>query len=102
MPNLVVSFNKVASDISVPAEVFEVNKGYPIVMASEVRPGGRPRVILTIIIGQNSKRLIFMPPELTSSFTLIDMCEINNDRKKYKLYAIEMAAGGTVHFQIER
>ena len=102
MPYLAESFNTIASDISVPAEVFEVNKGYPVVMTSKELTGCGSRVILTIIISQNSMGRIFMPAELTSTFTLIDMWEINSDRKEYKLYAREMAAGGTFHFQIER
>jgi len=40
----------------------------------------------------------WIPKELSSSFNLLDMWEINNDRVRYKLFVREMAGTGKKYF----
>jgi hypothetical protein len=103
MTTLVQKFNNIAATVSVSLEVFQEDKGYPILLASNEITNDSPRFILYIIMGQQSMGRIFMPKEVTSTFSVADIWEINSNTVKYELYVRRMPTNhNNFVFQIER
>ena len=83
MANLVERFNQVAMTKVVPLETIEMDKQYPLLMVSNGDGSRGARVILSLVLGDNTLGRLYTPPEFTPVFTLLDILEINNDRVKY-------------------
>ena len=88
MASLVGRFNLVAMTKAVPLETIEMDKKYPLIMVSNDEDRREARVVLLLILGDNTLGRLYMPPEFTPVFTLSDIWNINNDRVKYVLNVV--------------
>ena len=83
MASLVERFNQVAMAKEIPFETIEMDKQYPLLIVPNGDNDRIARVILSLILGDNTLGRLYMPPEFTPVFTLSNTWEINNDRVKY-------------------
>ena len=100
MDSLVARFNQVALTKVVPLETIDMDKKYKVLMVSHDEDRYGSRVVLSLIMGDNTLGRLYMPPEFTNVFTLSDIWKIN-DRVKYVLSKINIDAEHPRNLRLE-
>jgi hypothetical protein len=59
------------------------------------------RVVLSLMLGDNTLGRLYMPPEFTNAFTLSDIWNINNYRVKYVLSIVNIDAEHPRNLRLE-
>ena len=79
-------FQAIASGNIVRLDTLEIDRGYPVTYARRLTTQYGPTILLTLQKGEAEENVkVYMPKRYAEIFTDVDIEDINNSVKQYKL-----------------